>query len=142
MTFDVLFVKVAKASKIEGSIYKRVIKENKLNEDWYDESWSLYNDGIDYGGKIKDIVRMGKKYDIVNIRLDRIGEGPSYDSNERERASKADYTKYPIVAVDLGINGVGVLDGNHRVFQAREDGETKLKGHLIPLEDIEKYKLK
>ena len=26
-------------------IVKRVI-----NEDWDDETWSLYNDGIDYGG--------------------------------------------------------------------------------------------
>ena len=122
-------------------IVKRVINENILNEDWDDETWSLYNDGIYYGGKIKDIVHMAKKYDVVNIRLNRIGESPSYDTDELERASKADYTKFPIVAVDLGFNGVGVLDGNHRVFQAREDGETKLKGYLIPLEDIEIYEL-
>ena len=58
---------------------------------------------------------------------------------------KADYTEFPIVAVELkkeGKDSIGVLDGNHRVFQAREDGKTELKGYLIPLKDIEKYIIK
>ena len=113
-----------------------------LNEDWDNEDWLLYNDGIDYKGKIKDIVDMAKKYPLVDIELSRIGESPIYDKDNIKRASKADYTKFPIVAVDLGNNGVGVLDGNHRVFQAREDGKTKLKGYLIPLKDINIYKIK
>ena len=113
-----------------------------LNEDWDNEDWLLYNDGIDYKGKIKDIVDMAKKYPLVDIELNRIGESPIYDKDNIKRASKADYTKFPIVAVDLGNNGVGVLDGNHRVFQAREDGKTKLKGYLIPLKDINIYKIK
>ena len=116
----------------------------KFNESWDNETWLLHNDGIDYKGEIKDIVVMAKakKYSLVDIELSRIGESPIYDKDNIERASNADYTKFPIVAVDLGINGVGVLDGNHRVFQAREDGKTKLKGYLIPLKDIEKYIIK
>jgi hypothetical protein len=109
------------------------------NKDWDKENWLLHNAGIDYGGTIKDIVNKAKNYPLVPIELNRIDVVHSYDSNERERASKADYTKFPIVAVDLGKNGIGVLDGNHRVFQARQDGETELKGYLIPLEDIEEY---
>jgi len=31
------------------------------NEDWDKENWLLHNDGIDYKGKIKDIVDMAKK---------------------------------------------------------------------------------
>ena len=111
----------------------------KFNESWDNETWLLHNDGIDYKGEIKDIVDMAKKYTLVDIDLSRIGESPIYDKGNIERAEKADYTKFPIVAVDLGINGIGVLDGNHRVFQARQDGKTELKGYLIPLEDIEKY---
>ena len=114
----------------------------KFNESWDNETWLLHNDGIDYKGEIKDIVDMAKKYPLVDIELSRIGESPIYDKDNIERAEKADYTKFPIVAVDLGINGIGVLDGNHRVFQAREDGKTELKGYLIPLKDIEKYIIK
>ena len=109
------------------------------NKDWDKENWLLHNAGIDYRGTIKDIVNKAKNYPLVPIELNRIDVVHSYDSNERERASKADYTKFPIVAVDLGINGIGVLDGNHRVFQARQDGKTELEGYLIPLEDIEEY---
>ena len=111
----------------------------KFNESWDNETWLLHNDGIDYKGEIKDIVDMAKKYPLVDIDLSRIGESPIYDKDNIERAEKADYTEFPIVTVDLGINGIGVLDGNHRVFQARQDGKTKLKGYLIPLKDIEKY---
>ena len=112
------------------------------NEDWDKENWLLHNAGVDYKGTIKDIVNKAKNYPLVDIELSRIGKSPSYEKNDIERASKADYTKFPIVAVDLGINGVGVLDGNHRVFQAREDGKVKkLKGYLIPLEDIEEYRI-
>jgi len=112
------------------------------NEDWDKENWLLHNDGIDYKGKIKDIVDMAKKkYREVDIELSKIGKSPIYDKDNIKRASKADYTKFPIVAVDLGTNGVGVLDGNHRVFQARKDKKTKLKGYLIPLEDIEEYRI-
>lgn len=112
-----------------------------FNESWNDETWLLHNNGIDYEGKIKDIVDMAKKYPLVDIELSRVGGSPSYEKSDIERASNADYTKFPIVAVDLGIkNGLGVLDGNHRVFQARKDGKTKLKGYLIPLKDIDEYK--
>ena len=83
-----------------------------------------------------------KKYHEVDIELSKIGKSPIYDKDNIKRASKADYTKLPIVAVDLGTNGVGVLDGNHRVFQARKDKKTKLKGYLIPLEAIKKYIIK
>jgi len=110
-----------------------------LNEDWNNEDWLLTNDKIDYKGKIEDIVKMAKKYDLVDIKLNRIGKSPDYEESDIKRAEKANYNKFPIVAVDLGINGVGVLDGNHRVFQAREDGKTELKGYLIPLKDIKKY---
>jgi len=114
----------------------------KFNESWDNETWLLHNAGIDYKGTIKDIVNKAKKYPLVDIELSRIGESPIYDKDNIERAKKADYTEFPIVAVDLGINGVGVLDGNHRVFQAREDRKNKLKGYLIPLKDIEKYIIK
>ena len=112
-----------------------------LNEDWNNEDWSLHNNGIDYKGKIKDIVDMAKKYAEVDIELSKIGKSPSYEENDIKRAEKADYDQFPIVAVDLGTNGVGVLDGNHRVFQARKDKKTKLKGYLIPLKDINIYKI-
>jgi hypothetical protein len=137
------------------SIFRRIKKEEinmrylkKFNESWDNETWLLHNDGIDYKGEIKDIVDMvtnktsPKKYSLVDIELSRIGESPIYDKDNIERAKKADYTEFPIIAVDLGINGIGVLDGNHRVFQAREDGKTELKGYLIPLKDIEKYIIK
>ena len=113
------------------------------NEDWDKENWLLHNAGIDYKGKIKDIVDMAKEYSLVDIELSRIGESPIYDKDNIERAKKADYTEFPIVAVELkkeGKDSIGVLDGNHRVFQAREDGKTELKGYLIPLKDIEKYR--
>ena len=113
------------------------------NEDWDKENWLLHNAGIDYKGTIKDIVNKAKNnYPLVDIELSRIGESPNYEENDIKRASQADYTKFPIVAVDLGINGIGVLDGNHRVFQARTDGKVnKLKGYLIPIEDIEEYRI-
>jgi len=111
-----------------------------LTEDWNDETWLLRNDGIDYQGKIKDIVNMAKKYPLVDIELSRIQGSPSYEKSDIERASNADYTKFPIVAVDLGSkNGIGVLDGNHRVFQARKDGKTKLKGYLNHIKDLSIY---
>ena len=113
-----------------------------LNEDWDKENGLLHNAGIDYKGKIKDIVDMAKEYSLVDIELSRIGESPIYDKDNIERAKKADYTEFPIVAVELkkeGKDSIGVLDGNHRVFQARKDKKTKLKGYLIPLKDIEKY---
>ena len=113
-----------------------------LNEDWNNEDWSLHNNGINYKGKIKDIVDMAKKYAEVDIELSKIGKSPSYEENDIKRAEKADYDQFPIVAVELkkeGEDSIGVLDGNHRVFQARKDGKTKLKGYLIPLKDIEKY---
>jgi len=111
------------------------------NEDWDKENWLLHNAGIDYEGTIKDIVNKAKKYPLVDIELEKVKGSPSYKKNDIERASQADYTKFPIVAVDLGINGIGVLDGNHRVFQARKDGKTKLKGYLIPLKDIKEYRI-
>jgi len=114
-----------------------------LKEDWDKENWLLHNAGIDYKGKIKDIVDMAtKEYDLVDIELSRIGESPIYDKDNIERAEKADYIEFPIVAVELkkeGKDSIGVLDGNHRVFQARKNKKTKLKGYLIPLKDIEKY---
>jgi hypothetical protein len=127
---------------IENKLTNQSRLNEKVNEGWDDENWLLRNNGIDYKGKIKDIVNVAKKYPLVDIELSRVGESPNYDDNEIERASKADYTKFPIVAVELekaGKDSVGVLDGNHRVYQARKDGETKLKGYLIPLKDIEKY---
>ena len=133
--------------KLINEQFKRMQKlAGILNEDWNNEDWLLKNDGIDYKGKIKDIVNMAKKYPLVDIELSRIGESPIYDTDNIKRASEANYTEFPIVAVDLGNNDlgnndVGVLDGNHRVFQAREDGETKLKGYLIPLKDINIYKI-
>ena len=117
----------------------------KFNESWDNETWLLHNDGIDYKGEIKDIVDMAKKYPLVDIELSRIGESPIYDKDNIERAEKADYTEFPIVAVELkkeGKDSIGVLDGNHRVFQARKDKKTKLKGYLIPLEAIKKYIIK
>jgi len=129
---------------VENKLTNQSRLNKKVNKGWDDETWLLSNNGIDYEGKIKDIVDMAKnkKYSLVDIELSRIGESPIYDKDNIKRAKKADYTKFPIVAVDLGINGVGVLDGNHRVFQAREDGKTELKGYLIPLKDIKKYIVK
>jgi hypothetical protein len=135
----------AKQWLVENKITFQSRLNEKVNEGWDDENWLLHNNGIDYKGKIKDIVDVAKNYPLVDIELSRIGESPNYDDNEIKRASKADYTKFPIVAVELekeGKDSVGVLDGNHRVFQARKDGETKLKGYLIPLKDIEEYIIK
>ena len=119
--------------KLFGSFNASSINENK---DWDKENWLLHNDGIDYGGTIKDIVNKAKNYPLVPIELNRIDVVHSYDSNERERASKADYTKFPIVAVDLGINGIGVLDGNHRVQKAHRLGNKIIKAYLVPEKDI------
>ena len=130
--------------KTEEQQKEFIVKDNVSGGewDWDKENWLLHNAGIDYKGTIKDIVNKAKNYPLVDIELSRIGESPNYEESDIKRASQADYTKFPIVAVDLGINGIGVLDGNHRVFQARTDGKVnKLKGYLIPLEDIEEYRM-
>ena len=130
--------------KTEEQQKEFIVKDNVSGGewDWDKENWLLHNAGIDYKGTIKDIVNKAKNYPLVDIELSRIGESPNYEESDIKRASQADYTKFPIVAVDLGINGIGVLDGNHRVFQARTDGKVnKLKGYLILLEDIEEYRM-
>ena len=78
-------------------VENKLTNQSRLNERWDDEDWLLHNNGIDYKGEIKDIVNVAKNYPLVNIELSRVGEGPNYDDNEIERASKADYTKFPIV---------------------------------------------
>jgi hypothetical protein len=109
------------------------------NENWDKEEWMLRNDGVDYKGTIKDIVNMAKKYPIVPIDLDKI-ETREYGTEDIKRAKNANYTKFPIVvAVENNGDPIGVLDGNHRVFQAKINKVKTLNGYAIPIKDLDIY---
>ena len=98
--------------------------------------WTAEIDGKFYTGKVKDLIRISKKFPTEQIDIDSIPDIPHHQEPEDNLFIMKSSLDYPIIVlVDNKMNVKRVLDGNHRVQKALYLGHNTIMAKLIP-EDI------
>ena len=116
-------------------------------------------------GKVQELIEFIKKqnYPIKEMDLNQLGNWtmtvddleartnkgwtkfkdltPQEQKKEKEEyeitISKADYKKYPIIAVvDKNGKVIEIADGNHRISNAKNHNEKIIKAYLVPEEEL------
>ena len=105
--------------------WKKYLKE----ADWRDTSWSDGENKVTIGD-VDDY--LGDE--VIDIGVQDLKKVVSKLDLEPERIAKADL-RFPIIVIKNGGEYDYVLDGNHRLGRAAEEGQETIKARVLDLDD-------
>ena len=101
-----------------------------------------------YNFHVNDLINHAKSYPTQSLSVKPLhqkatqmregGAGETSDGRKKRMAS-ADL-KYPIIATNHPTEGLMVLDGTHRLERAHGEGHQNIDAHVIPWNDMDRYK--
>lgn len=86
--------------------------------------------------RVNDLIKLSKNYDIKEYNVSDLEWIFKYSKVGTNRKLKPDL-RYPILITTYG-NKLVVIDGLHRLYKAKEENISKIKGIYIPEKDINK----
>ena len=108
---------------------------------------------VNYKFKVSDLIKHAEqkvegkdKYPVQQLKTKDLAhnlegrEGESKQS-EKERVASAD-TKYPIIVTTRPDGKLHTLDGTHRLQKAIERGDTHIDARHVPLDNLERFRVK
>lgn len=110
------------------NLIKKIIKEELNNTSWETEDGKV---------TLTQLLDATKDIPVENIPLEKLKPFLLKwdDKKELIRIDKVDLT-YPILVFVKGNKFLTIIDGNHRVHKAIQQGEKEIKGKLIEIDKL------